>query len=447
MKKRIAFFRAALFIGTYALIGASCNLDAVDVPMNCTRETPAPVAQRAWTVIVYMAADNDLESEAMRDLNELEAGFPEYPGTRPITVLALVDRARGGDSSNGDWTGTRLYEISHDDSESGVVIGSKEIACPPLGLSPGIDSELDLGSSAVLENLVTFAKAQYAADRYALVIWGHGTGWKGVAVDATAGSFMRTDALASALEGKGISIIGFDACFGSTIESAWTLRGAARYLVGSSGIEGAGGWNYKAVLGVWNAGDGSEESLCSGVLDRYAAEYGGIEGNTMSVIDLSKIDAFRRSFEDFALAGAAGVTSMAKQNALRALVFGSCEIRHDSAYPCDAFIDIASLSEALRANALAPSAKTAVLDAALNEAVPLCWSAGEGNSYGTNRKKISALLIPFIARDTPSPSHDPEYVRGSGASSMGEFERSSTGWVPNQTPEKSFLDALFYRTF
>lgn len=447
MKGRFASDAFAMFIGACALICASCKLDSIDVAMNCKPVAPAPASRRSWTVIVYMAADNDLESQAMRDLNELEAGFPENPGDSPITVLALVDRADGGDSSNGDWTGTRLYEINHDDSGSGVMLASKEIACPPLGLSPGVNSELDLGSSAVLENLVAFAKARYEADQYALVIWGHGTGWKGVAVDSTAGSFMRLDGLASALEGKGISVIGFDTCFGGTLECAWTLRDAARYLVGTSGIDPAGGWNYEALLQNWSNGDKSADALCSDIVDQYAAEYAGIAGNTISVIDLAKIDGCRLAFEDFALAEAAEVTNGTKQNALRSLVFGSCEITHDTAYPCDAFIDIGSLLGALRAGESVSTAKRDALEDALDAAVVGCWSAGDGKSYRSNRKKLSALLIPFIASDTPSPSHDPAYVRGSGASSMGEFVRSSTGWVPNRTPEKSFLDALFYRTF
>jgi hypothetical protein len=167
----------------------------------------------------------------------------------------------------------------------------------------------------------------------------------------------------------------------------------------------------------------------------------------MSVIDLAKIDAFRLAFEEFALEKAATVTNGTKQNALRSLVFGSCEIAHDTSYPCDAFIDVGSLVSAVRASDGVSTSSTDALEDALDEAVVGSWSAGDGKTYGSNPKKISALLIPFIARDTPSPSHDPAYVRGSGDPSMGEFVRTSTGWVPNRTPEESFLDALFYRIF
>ncbi|NLK46675.1 MAG: hypothetical protein GX297_08510, partial [Treponema sp.] len=49
--------------------------------------------KRLWTFVIYMAADNDLESEAMRNLNQLEA--VSGLNTNKISILVLIDRNPG----------------------------------------------------------------------------------------------------------------------------------------------------------------------------------------------------------------------------------------------------------------------------------------------------------------------------------------------------------------
>ncbi|MBK9645755.1 MAG: hypothetical protein IPO67_11500 [Deltaproteobacteria bacterium] len=61
----------------------------------------------AWTILVYMDGDNDLESYVMHDLNELEASML----SPDVRVLVLADRAEGYVTEDGDWTTTRRYEI------------------------------------------------------------------------------------------------------------------------------------------------------------------------------------------------------------------------------------------------------------------------------------------------------------------------------------------------
>src|SRR3954463_7564629 len=52
--------------------------------------------QESWLVGIYMAADNNLDSAATSDINEiLRGGVPEN-----VTVLVLVDRAELGEYGN-----------------------------------------------------------------------------------------------------------------------------------------------------------------------------------------------------------------------------------------------------------------------------------------------------------------------------------------------------------
>src|SRR2546425_8370358 len=58
----------------------------------------------SWTVLAYMAGDNDLEGSLLGDLREMER-----VGSRPgsVEIVAQIDRAPGYDTSRGDWTGSR----------------------------------------------------------------------------------------------------------------------------------------------------------------------------------------------------------------------------------------------------------------------------------------------------------------------------------------------------
>src|SRR3989442_12416764 len=63
----------------------------------------------SWTVLAYMAGDNDLEGSLLGDLREMER-----VGSRPgsVEIVAQIDRAPGYDTSRGDWTGSRRYYVT-----------------------------------------------------------------------------------------------------------------------------------------------------------------------------------------------------------------------------------------------------------------------------------------------------------------------------------------------
>ena len=81
-----------------------------------------PIPKEAkWTVLVYMAAGNDLETVGLQDINEMEM----VGSTKDVNIVAQVDRipfsaldnlglGHFDDSSNNNWTGTRRYYITRD---------------------------------------------------------------------------------------------------------------------------------------------------------------------------------------------------------------------------------------------------------------------------------------------------------------------------------------------
>ncbi|HUM71805.1 MAG TPA: hypothetical protein PLK31_23505, partial [Chloroflexota bacterium] len=88
-----------------------------------TLATPTPPATSAplptathdgaladWTILVYMAADNNLEQAALLDINEMEAAG----SSEKVHLLVQIDRAAGESVAQGDWTDTRRYRILGD---------------------------------------------------------------------------------------------------------------------------------------------------------------------------------------------------------------------------------------------------------------------------------------------------------------------------------------------
>ncbi|MBD3217047.1 MAG: hypothetical protein GF310_02135, partial [candidate division Zixibacteria bacterium] len=65
-------------------------------------------AEKEWTIMIYMGADNNLESAAIDDINEMEW----IGSTINSNVVVQIDRIPGYDYSNGNWTTTRRYYIT-----------------------------------------------------------------------------------------------------------------------------------------------------------------------------------------------------------------------------------------------------------------------------------------------------------------------------------------------
>ena len=177
-----------------------------------------PIAQ--WTVLTYLGADNNLEAGLVYDLDEMERGGGS---DETVRVLTLIDRAEGFDDSNGDWTDTRLYEVSADKT------GDAAMRYPPT-----IDSrvlanlgETDTSNPLTLLEFLVWGMTTYPAEHYAVVINNHGGGWAGTVTDDTTGAnaILTLPELQSAFD-RALALTGVpqfdllinDACLMSSIE-------------------------------------------------------------------------------------------------------------------------------------------------------------------------------------------------------------------------------------
>lgn len=139
-----------------------------------------------WTIMAFYGADTNLEAALLNDINEFElAGGSD----EQIRVIALVDRHPEHDSSNDDWTTTRIFEVSNnvtDDAEGTYPPQIDSVTLADLG-------ELDTGDGEVLAQFLTWALRTYPANHYAISIGSHGAGWQGLSTDETTGAELGTD--------------------------------------------------------------------------------------------------------------------------------------------------------------------------------------------------------------------------------------------------------------
>jgi len=175
---------------------------------GCFTNPPVPNIPE-WTVMVYLAADNDLESAGINDINEME-----MVGSSPdVKIVVQADRIPNYNSSNGDWTTTRRYYITQDFDLMQINSQFNDLG------------ELNMGDPQTLIDFASWAVTEYPAKKYLLVIWNHGGGFrspayttKDIAWDDTSGGDRITmleleDALSaiSVQMGKNIDIVGMDA--------------------------------------------------------------------------------------------------------------------------------------------------------------------------------------------------------------------------------------------
>jgi hypothetical protein len=288
-------------------------------------------AQKEWTIMVYMAADNNLEPAAIDDINEMEmVGSTIYSN-----VVVQVDRTPNYDNSNGNWTTTRRYYITQD-QEDAFQINSTLIA--DLG-------EKNMGDPQTLQDFISWAMVNYPAEKYCLILWDHGSGWreqldsnnnlvldkfpvgesnklneaseflvnpnnkldllfppnpldyggvKYMCNDETDGDELYNDEIQAALSSfPKLDILGFDACLMGMLEVAYEFKDQAYYMVASEETEPKDGWPYDLILfELYYSPAMSAAELCSTIVNCYAYQMQNQDGyrQTLSAIDLLQVN-------------------------------------------------------------------------------------------------------------------------------------------------------------
>ncbi len=214
----------------------------------------------AWTVMVYLDGDNNLDSYAHVDLGEMAA----VGSTAAVNVVVLLDEFDGP---------ANLLKVN---------VGGTQIV---NGFSLN-GKEADMADGATLATFVDFVMAKFPAQHYLLDLWDHGDDFRGFAWDdhpypdgSPGDDFMTHTEIINALAGHHFDILAFDGCVMSNLEVAYeyAARGvSADYLVASEIYIPNQGFAYDTVLAPLVAHPSMDGyALAVAIVDSYMEYYSG----------------------------------------------------------------------------------------------------------------------------------------------------------------------------
>jgi hypothetical protein len=234
---------------------------------------------------------SNLESKNEFASKNIRAMLSAMPEKENINIVILTGGAKKWHSHN----------IS-EDSITYSVINSKGFK------KLSVQKNESIADSIVLANFIDYGISYFAAERYSLIFWNHGTGSvTGFGYDElfdkkTMSIAELQSGIRNGLKNKKakFSFIGFDACLMSSIELAISLSPFADYLIASQELEPGDGWDYSALLKTLNERPGiGTDSLCIRIIDSYINLYKekekSLEKVTLSAISLQKTKKLEKS--------------------------------------------------------------------------------------------------------------------------------------------------------
>lgn len=222
-----------------------------------------------WTVLIYMAADNNLKEECIYALTEIFRVGP----TPQIDVIAQLD---SGDAI----TRYDFRELRRDGYSAGRVIGNlDDLKETVLSDQKALRSVSD---SQMLNDFLSEMVGKPEAQSYNLVVLsGHGSGAVGDFLTAdnppSALSIPRLKLVVESLHEeirRKIDVLGMDSCLMSMIEVMYELRDDINFLVGAEGFERNTGWPYHDILAALRGEPGmAPEKLARNIVKEHTNYY------------------------------------------------------------------------------------------------------------------------------------------------------------------------------
>jgi len=239
-----------------------------------------PSSEVSWLVMIYLDGDIDYEWGPLDSIQELELGFSDESN---VEVVFIIDRIDGIDSSNGDWTDTRLYRLRHDNDP--MSIGSELVE---------ILGEKNMGDNATLRDFVIWAQESYPADKSALVIFNHGGALSGICWDWTSNhDHMTLDEVQQGMTGLHVDLVVAEACSMGYLEVAYEWRTFADYFAASEVSMQIETLDYQGVMEELCANPSMEPwTLGEFFVQKYADNYQYDFYKAFSLINCSKLNEF-----------------------------------------------------------------------------------------------------------------------------------------------------------
>ncbi len=238
--------------------------------LSCTEKKPLIDEEKFRTVVIYIAADNNLNQEAYKNIAQMEKAF-EIENSNLIIYTKLPN------------TAPALYRIPSIKESKNGRIKIKEY--------PNHNSSDPHTLKTVMEDV----KEIFPAKTYGLILWSHATGWippgtgniKLKSFGEDNGDQMDIKDLDYALPND-LDFICFDACSMASLEVLYEIKNKAKYFIASPGEVIANGMPYDKTINYFFSQDKSGyATLAQKYYEHYNSMLGNYQSATISVIDAS----------------------------------------------------------------------------------------------------------------------------------------------------------------
>lgn len=235
-------------------------------------KVPPESTSKYRTVLVYLAANNSLESDAYSNMQQMEEAIGNIDG-HLIVYAKLKNNAPA------------LYEVT---PKKGEQTGFKKIKdyIPHSSSDP-----------MIMKSVIREVQELYPASTYGLVLWSHATGWipasqgglKLKSFGDDNGHTMDVTDLNSALPNN-FDFIMFDACSMASVEVLYELKDKSKYFIASPGEVVSNGMPYNKITNdLFTPGPEGYKTIAEKYYNHYNNLSGAHRSATVSVIDATQL--------------------------------------------------------------------------------------------------------------------------------------------------------------
>src|SRR6266498_2765120 len=384
-------------------------------------------ATKRWTVLAWIAGDNNLDSYGLSDIKEMK----RVGSTKDVDVVAQFDRRGNGK--------TYRYHL-----RKGTPLASDVVQ--ELG-------ETDCGDPAVAIDFFTWGMQQYPSEKVLAIIWNHGSGideedvyarakdsgirierrarprsntrprsqaraiatsklgrslfsttvdsairLRAIAYDDTNRDFLDNAELKRVLAQvvkkakRPIDVLGFDACLMNMVEVAYQLRGLVGHIVASEAVEPGDGWPYEKVIGDLVAKPSADcAAVARAIVKLKLSSYPASEDVTDSAVDVSRVQVLAQSVDNLA---AACLPTL--QAPVEADAFGR-SVRSAQRFDMKDYVDLGALCNQLMARSPRPAVQQAAQEVLTNLRGPQPFVIAEGHKGKTVAGATgTAIYFPLL---------------------------------------------------
>ncbi len=262
-----------LFWLSITMIISGCKKD--DYPRDDVKE------KAARNVLVYIEANNNLESEALNSINGLEQGALNIDGVL-LVYIKTTD------------TKSYLLKIKHDSDTYKIISDTVKTF-----------NDESFSNPAFLRTVIEYSQKEFPADSYGLILWSHATSWappvqqtipQTKAFGNDRGNEMDIIELKNALPNNFDFLI-FDACNMASLEVLFEFKDKAKYIIASPSETIAESFPYQEITPLLFKSMDALKNLAEGYFNYYNSYIGFRQSATISLIKTDQLNSLAKEMK------------------------------------------------------------------------------------------------------------------------------------------------------